>query len=284
MKLNKETASVLIPDRIPVDSALERVTHLGIGAHSDDLEIMAYHGIAECLHRSDRWFGGITCTDGAGAPRSGPYAHLSDAELRELRRKEQENAARIGHYGVMIQLDYPTSEAKSRRSPLRDDLVWLVGRMRPDYIYTHNLADKHPTHIAITLAVIDAVRRLPRENRPSALYGCEVWRGLDWMLDEEKVSLDVSAYPSLAEALVGVFDSQISGGKRYDLATRGRRQANATYFQARESDQASQLSLALDLTPLIENEQLDPADYVKGFLDRFRADVLEQIRRLQVEG
>ena len=41
------------------------------------------------------------------------------------------------------------------------------------------------------------------------------------MLDEEKVSLDVSAYPSLAEALVGVFDSQISGGKRYDLATRG---------------------------------------------------------------
>jgi hypothetical protein len=101
------------------------------------------------------------------------------------------------------------------------------------------------------------------------------------VLDEEKVSLDVSAYPSLAETLVGVFDSQISGGKRYDLATRGRRQANATYFQARESDQASQLSLALDLTPLIENEQLDPADYVGGFLDRFRAEVLEQIRKLQ---
>ena len=89
MKLNKETASVFVPDRIPVDSALERVTHLGIGAHSDDLEIMAYHGIAECLHRSDRWFGGITCTDGAGAPRSGPYAHLSDAELRELHGRLQ---------------------------------------------------------------------------------------------------------------------------------------------------------------------------------------------------
>ena len=281
MKLNNETASVFIPDRTSLDSALERTTHLGIGAHSDDLEIMAYHGIAECLHRSDQWFGGITCTDGAGAPRSGPYSHLLDSDLREIRRKEQENAARIGQYGLMIQLDYPTSEAKSTRSSLRDDLVWLVGRIRPDFIYTHNLADKHPTHIAVTLAVIDALRRLPEEGRPSALYGCEVWRGLDWMLDAEKVALDVSAYPSLAETLVGVFDSQISGGKRYDLATKGRRRANATYFQAHESDQASQLSLALDMTPLIENEQLDPADYVKGFLDRFQADVLEQIRRLQ---
>ena len=281
MKLNNETASVFIPDRTSLDSALERTTHLGIGAHSDDLEIMAYHGIAECLHRSDQWFGGITCTDGAGAPRSGPYSHLLDSDLREIRRKEQENAARIGQYGLMIQLDYPTSEAKSTRSSLRDDLVWLVGRIRPDFIYTHNLADKHSTHIAVTLAVIDALRRLPEEGRPSALYGCEVWRGLDWMLDAEKVALDVSAYPSLAETLVGVFDSQISGGKRYDLATKGRRRANATYFQAHESDQASQLSLALDMTPLIENEQLDPADYVKGFLDRFQADVLEQIRRLQ---
>ncbi len=281
MKLNNETASVFIPDRTSLDSALERTTHLGIGAHSDDLEIMAYHGIAECLHRSDQWFGGITCTDGAGAPRSGPYSHLLDSDLREIRRKEQENAARMGQYGLMIQLDYPTSEAKSTRSSLRDDLVWLVGRIRPDFIYTHNLADKHPTHIAVTLAVIDALRRLPEEGRPSALYGCEVWRGLDWMLDAEKVALDVSAYPSLAETLVGVFDSQISGGKRYDLATKGRRRANATYFQAHESDQASQLSLALDMTPLIENEQLDPADYVKGFLDRFQAEVLEQIRRLQ---
>jgi hypothetical protein len=80
----------------------------------------------------------------------------------------------------------------------------------------------------------------------------------------------VSAYPSLAETLVSVFDSQISGGKRYDLATKGRRQANATYLDAHKTDQAKQLSLALDLTPLIENEQLD----------RFRADVLGQIRKL----
>ena len=281
MKLNKDTASVFIPDGTSVDSALKRITHLGIGAHSDDLEIMAYHGIAECWKRSDRWFGGITCTDGAGAPRSDPYSHLLDADLRELRREEQENAARIGQYGLIIQLDYPTSEAKSTGSSLRDDLAGLIGRMCPDVIYTHNLADKHPTHIAITLAVIDTLRRLPQEERPSALYGCEVWRGLDWMLDGDKVALDVSDYPDLAETLIGAFDSQISGGKRYDLATKGRRQANATYFQARESDQASQLSLALDLTPLIENDQLDPADYVKEFLDRFRGDVLAQIRRLQ---
>jgi hypothetical protein len=57
------------------------------------------------------------------------------------------------------------------------------------------------------------------------VLGCEVWRDLDWLLDSDKVALDSSAKPELAAALLKVFDSQISGGKRYDLATLGRRAA-----------------------------------------------------------
>jgi LmbE family N-acetylglucosaminyl deacetylase len=53
--------------------ALARITHLGIGAHQDDLEFMAFHGILACFRmRDDRWFGGVTCTNGAGSSRTGP--------------------------------------------------------------------------------------------------------------------------------------------------------------------------------------------------------------------
>ena len=45
MKLFKPDASVFVPDGLPVEDACRRVTHLGIGAHQDDIEIMAFHGI-----------------------------------------------------------------------------------------------------------------------------------------------------------------------------------------------------------------------------------------------
>ena len=76
---------------------------------------------------------------------------------------------------------------------------------------------------------------------------------------------------------MGVFDSQISGGKRYDLATVGRRVANATYYASHGTDQETALSYAIDLTPLVENPGLSIADYVLGFVDRFREDVQRRI-------
>ncbi|MEI9866262.1 MAG: hypothetical protein WDN00_17245 [Limisphaerales bacterium] len=59
------------------------------------------------------------------------------------------------------------------------------------------------------------------------MIGCEVWRNLDWLGDNEKFLMDVSGHDKLAARLNGVFASQIAGGKRYDLATLGRRSANA---------------------------------------------------------
>ena len=50
--------------------------------------------------------------------------------------------------------------------------------------------------------------------------------------------MDVSGRDNLAAAMNGVFDSQIAGGKRYDLATIGRRAANATFFESHATDQA----------------------------------------------
>ena len=83
----------------------------------------------------------------------------------------------------------------------------------------------------------------------------------------------------LAAKLNGVFDSQIAGGKRYDLATLGRRSANATFFDSHATDAATQLIFGMDLTPLIADPALDIADYVLHFIDEFRADVAAKLNR-----
>ena len=75
-----------------------------------------------------------------------------------------------------------------------------------------------------------------------------------WLPDSEKTVHDVSAHPDLATSLNRVFDSQIAGGKRYDLAVEGRRLANATFFDAHSVDEADRVQYATDLSSLISGE------------------------------
>jgi len=280
MKLHQASARTFVPDGTPVPDALRRITHLGIGAHQDDLEFMAYHGILECFARADRWFGGVTCTNGSGSSREGAYAAFSDTQMMAVRRTEQDTAAVIGQYGVMIQLDYPSQATKSPNDPsLQNDLRAILEATRPETVYTHNLADKHDTHIGVVIAALLAMRELPRDQRPNRVIGCEVWRNLDWLPDAEKVLMDVSGRDHLAAALNGVFDSQIAGGKRYDLATLGRRSANATFFDSHATDRANQVIYGMDLTPLVRDETRDIVEYVGGLVERLQADASTKLRR-----
>jgi LmbE family N-acetylglucosaminyl deacetylase len=274
MELYNPTAEIFIPDQKPEKEALKRITHLGIGAHQDDLEFMAFHGILECFGRNDKWFGGVTCTNGSGSSRTGPYAKYTDAQMMKIRRQEQNTAATIGQYGVMIQLDYPSQIIKRWDDQyLKNDLCRILNAAQPEVVYTHNPADKHDTHIAVVVAALQAMREMLPGKLPKRVIGCEVWRNLDWLPDEEKVVMDVSGHDNLAAALNGVFDSQITGGKRYDLATYGRRSANATFFESHATDMANQVIFGIDLTPLTKDDSSDVLDYVCGFIDRFRADV-----------
>ena len=252
---------------------------MGVGAHQDDIEFMAFHGIEECFGQEDQWFTGVTCTNGAGSPRVGIYANYTDVEMQQVRRQEQRKAAFIGRYAAMVQLDYASSVIKNPTDPhLKSDLVEILKIAQPKVVYTHNLADKHDTHVAVVVALLLAVRELPRNERPQRVLGCEVWRDLDWLADKDKVLLNVSRRDSLAAALSGVFDSQISGGKRYDLAVLGRRRANATFFESHGVDVAEQLTFAMDLTPLIVDEQRDLADYVAAHIDQFKTDVIKKVK------
>ena len=278
MKLHHSTAEIFIPDGIQESAALQRVTHLGIGAHQDDLEFMAFHGILSCFACNDQWFGGVTCTNGSGSSRSGPYATFSDAQMMAIRRQEQNTAAVIGGYAAIIQLDYPSRAIKSAtEQELKEDLKTILAASRPDVVYTHNPADKHDTHIGVTVAALQAMRELPCDQRPRQVIGCEVWRDLDWLPDDEKVLMDISGRDNLAAALNGVFDSQIAGGKRYDLATLGRRAANATFFNSHATDAATQLIFGLDLTPLVADESKDIVSYVCDIIDKFNADVRQKL-------
>jgi LmbE family N-acetylglucosaminyl deacetylase len=278
MKFHNDNARLFVPDQEL--EPLGRITHLGIGAHQDDLEFMAFHGILACFRSSDKWFGGVTCTDGAGSSRTGDYADFTDEKMRQVRIQEQEAAAVVGNYAAMIQLGYPSSAVKSPSDPsLKNDLLKILSATRPDVVYTHNPADKHDTHIGVFAATIQALRELPAAERPKAVYGCEGWRGLDWMPDKEKVGHNVAAHENLAAALNGVFDSQIAGGKRYDLATLGRRRANATFFDSHAADKCESVALAMDLTPLVADASLDIVEYVLGFIRRFEADVRNKLTK-----
>jgi LmbE family N-acetylglucosaminyl deacetylase len=281
IKFCNPTASFFIPDGKTAEAAFQRTTHLGIGAHQDDLEIMAFHGILQCFADPDQWFGGVICTDGSGSVRTGKYASISDEELVRIRKKEQQAAASLGKYSFVIQLDYPSESIKNPdEKQLEEELFSLLAVIKPSVVYTHNPADKHETHIGTVMAVIHAARKLPMEQRPKTIYGCEAWRDLDWMSDDDKIALDVSDKDHLGKRLIDIFQSQIAGGKRYDLATTGRWHANATYFNPYETDKASQLMYAMDLSPLAADDSLDIVDYVTAHIRRFQQDVETKLKRI----
>lgn len=278
MIFHQPNADLYIPDGLAPEAALARTTHLGIGAHQDDLEFMAFHGILAGYGRNDQGFTGVTCTNGAGSSRTGIFAEFTDEHMQQVRREEQREAARIGQYAAMIQLDYPSADIKASPAPNPEaDVLVLLRSTRPQVVYTHNPADKHETHIGVLNATLRAIRKLPPSERPQQLLGCEVWRDLDWLADEDKTLLDVSGHDELAQKLNAVFASQIAGGKRYDLAIQGRRRANATFFHSHSVDVSDSLCFALDLTPLLRDDTLSLTEFIAPFLDRFRNDVLQKL-------
>lgn len=252
---------------------LAKTTDLCFSAHQDDIEIMAYGPISKCYRDKDNWFTGVVITDGAGSPRSGIYADYSNDDMKAVRIVEQTNAAVVGEYAGVICLGYPSSVVKGNdRESIREDIKEIIREAKPDTVYVHNLADKHATHVACAITVLDAIRELDPKDRPKRVLGLEVWRGLDWMLDSEKICLDTSKYPNVEAAVLGVYDSQISGGKRYDLAAVGRRLANATFFESHDVDDMSSMSYAMDLTPLV-NGKMSYVDYVNKYIDSFKSNV-----------
>lgn len=285
LNLHLGTSEIYVPDRGPcIDDeieALRHATHIAIGAHQDDIEIMAFHGIRECFGKDEKKFVGVTVTDGAGSPRDGIYADYSDEQMKAVRWEEQMKAAVVGDYAMQVILGYPSKGVKDPRCGwVIEDLAEVLRHAQPEVIYTHCLTDKHPTHVAVAIRVIEALRKLVEQCHPVEFYGCEVWRDLDWLPDEIKVALNVSGDESLQAALLGVYHSQIAGGKRYDLATLGRRRAHATYHESHGVDATTGLTFAMDMKPLILPGAPDIKSYVADIITQFNTETAGVISSL----
>jgi len=279
MNIKNAGKDICIWDGTPVATAFGRTTHMAVAAHQDDAEFMAYQGILECFGNPNKHFTAVVLTDGASSPRNGQYKSITDQQMSQMRVQEQRKAALIGEYSACVQLMYSSKQVKDKRNTaVVDDILEVLTTSQPEIVYTHNLADRHDTHVAVALRTIAAIRRMPRNIRPKTLLGCEVWRGLDWMEDEEKVRLDTSGKQNLAYALTNIFESQISGGKNYGAGVTGRRRANATFQSSHSVDGITHITYAMDLTPLIVDDALDIQQFVLGYINKFHDIVAEKLK------
>ena len=265
---------------ISSEEDLSKTTHLCISAHQDDVEIMAYSQIFECYNSKDKFFTAVNTTNGSGSPRTGEFKDYTDEEMVQTRIQEQILAAKIGNYHSLIMMMYPSKDIKDfgNRNPV-EDLKKIILETKPDVILTHNLMDKHSTHVATCIKVIEALRELKDVYRPKQVIGLEVWRSLDWLSIKDKLCFDTSFNKQLENDVLAVFKSQIAGGKRYDLATIGRRLANATFFESHNTDQMESMNYGLDLTEFVYSDK-NYKDFVNEKLDNFKNEVVDLLESL----
>lgn len=281
MQFSQPKGHWFVPDGMDPHQALSRTTHLGIVAHPDDLEFMGWKPILDCWQNPSRHFSGVVASDGRSSPRSGAFAKYSDDQMAEVRLKEQRKAALLGEYSIVVSLMHPETSpvmTGQETETLRHEIKQIVNLARPEVIITHNLCDRHPHHVVVSVATILALRDLGPEFYPQKFYGGEVWRNLDWMQPADRLAFDVSAHSNLTRSLMGIFDSQISGGKRYDRATAARKGTNATYGDPFNSDTTTAVEFAMDLMPLLQDPSRSLTDYARHLIENFQQDVLQRIK------
>ncbi|MGM9874265.1 MAG: PIG-L deacetylase family protein [Bacilli bacterium] len=258
-----------------------KVKYLAISAHQDDVEIMAYHGISKGYRSKKYSFAAIVTADGSGSSRTNEYKDYTDEMMKKVRIDEQKAASEIGRYHSLYLLKHPSSQIKDKNDEeIINEYMSIIEELDPEIIYTHNILDKHPTHLGVVIKVIEALRRLNKKCHVKHLYGMEVWRDLDWANDEDKLAFDVSNNKKLQKDILNVFKSQIVGGKRYDLATIGRRYANATYAKSHSVDTMNMISFGIDLTPLIKNQQLSILDFATKIINNFKSSAINELENL----
>ena len=266
---------------LPKNRKEQKVKWLCICAHQDDCEIMAIDGVLKGYRSKNYSFACVVTADGGGSARTGKFANYTDEMMKEVRIKEQEEASEIGKYHALYLLNYSSREIKQKdNDDIVNDYLEILKTYKPEVLYTHSILDKHPTHLGVAIKVIKALRKLPKEDRPKVIYGCEVWRDLDWINDDRKICFNVSSNLRLQKRILDVFESQIAGGKAYTKATIGRRYNNATYAQSHSVDSAKLVSYAIDMSELIKNESLSIKKYALSFVNDLYQEIDDALDKI----
>ena len=267
---------------LPKNRNNKPVKYLCICAHQDDNEIMAMDGVLKGIRSRNYSFALVVTADGGGSARTGEFKDYTDEMMKAVRIKEQQEASEIGRYHSLYLLNYPSKDIKDKNNrDIVEEYKNIIKELKPEVIYTHSVLDKHPTHLGVVVKVINAIRELPKEYQPKVLYGCEVWRGLDWISDERKIGFDLSKNVKLQKKILDVFKSQIAGGKEYTKASLGRRYANATYFQSHSVDTYKLVNYGIDMMPLIKDKDLSIQAFALSFVDDLRNEISNSLGELE---
>lgn len=264
--------SICMEKFVPKSARGANIRYFAVSAHKDDVEMFAFDGIARGFDGGG--FAAAVLTDGGQCPRAGAYAAVDDEDMSLLRTAEQKRAAEVGRYEALYLFEKSSAEVKHEAKNGGETVKALaeIFRENPriDTLYLHNPFDSHPTHVAAFAVAIAAVKMLKDDEKPRKIFGCEVWRDLDWLSDCDKIAMNVSGYEELSAKLMSCFASQ-NAVKRYDIAAAARRKANATFYQSHEGDEATALVYGLDLTPLAYDMAL--GDFIEEKIGNFRRDI-----------
>lgn len=262
-------------------NALAHTTHMAVGAHPDDVEILGFHGIETAYSTPNKSFVAVVSTSGGGSVRSGKFAHFTNAQMAKARQEEQCKAAKLGKYGAAVLMGFESNHLKGAHKDMATQSFYqLFKQAKPEILYLHTPTDSHDTHVATFMRCLEALRMLKPEERPKHVYGCEVWKNLDWLPDKHKHFLPVKQ-PELARSLLSFYESQIIGQQKpYHEHTIARWQSNATYgSDSHEVGNLGPCILALDLMPLVKNPHLSVTEFVSRLLKEAKQEMLDKITR-----
>ena len=126
---------------------MSKLTVLWVGAHQDDLEILAGGTLAKHAKAGDKVYVCTVCMGDKGG------VDLPSEEIARTRAREMEEAVRALGGTSLGSLGYPDSKAY-----LNDELVTkvmnVVREAKPDIVYTHFYRDYNPDHVAASEATI----------------------------------------------------------------------------------------------------------------------------------
>lgn len=263
----------------PKDSNEKIVKNIVIAAHKDDGEMIGIKAIDDSF-KKDESMVMIILTNGSGCPRVGEFKSVSDEDMVEIRTAEQKRAAEIGRYNCLYLLEHSSKEVQDMHTNIKNELVEILKKYPEiENIYIHNPFDKHNTHVGACELAIAAIKELYADGalkKLSKVLGVEVWRGLDWLPDKYKVTIDTTGAEFISQNIMSVFVSQNSA-KRYDEAISNRRLANATFDASHESNICTSLMYAIDLMGVVQDVNKNLSDLLTENLDLFEKELRKNL-------
>lgn len=255
------------------------VKYVCICAHPSDCEIMAIDGIQRGYRAKKYTFAAVITTDGSDSERNGKLQKASNRRIASMRMSEQKKAATLGRYNSVYFMNYKPEQARNQEDEdIVNEYVEIIKELKPRIIYTHSILDRDPTHVAVAVKVINALRKLRKTQMPALLYGCEVWRDLDWVDPSKVVSFDVSHNIRLQKQLIMVHKSQ-NLSRDYLNAAVGRRYVNATFSKSEKKKEAKLTSRAINMTTLLRRKEFPIKRFAMSFIDDLYSEINDSMDR-----